>query len=480
MRNGALRIRLSNQVTLAAPGRLDSITAYVLLEQETWFEKELSFLERWLKSGMTAIDIGANLGVYALLMARLVGPHGRVLAYEPGSEARDLLQQSREINAASNLEIFNFALSDCEREGRLLLNASSELNALGDTGFGEQVRITSLDAEIPGRDLPPPDFVKIDAEGEEERILAGGRDFFARYSPLVVFEIKAGPVINENLPAAFRAIGYELFRLLVGAPILVPLDLRVPLDPFELNLFACKPDRIGSLREEGFLVDQISPWAPDTEAISNGLSLLHKRAFASMFGDLRADVMDRDYLNALAAFAAWRTNDLPSRARCAALYFAYQTLAALCNRAPTTARCSTFARIAWEGGWRAQSVTALNQIVTHIRRTPFQAVEPCWPPNPRFDDIPADNNPALWFAIAAIEQLERAQSFSTCFSVISPWLAWLCDQPAASHEMHRRKTLLAALAGLNPIVPACLRNEAPDHLNAEVWRSGMVPGTRVS
>jgi FkbM family methyltransferase len=247
MRNGALRIRLSNQVTLAAPGRLDSITAYVLLEQETWFEKELSFLERWLKSGMTAIDIGANLGVYALLMARLVGPHGRVLAYEPGSEARDLLQQSREINAASNLEIFNFALSDCEREGRLLLNASSELNALGDTGFGEQVRITSLDAEIPGRDLPPPDFVKIDAEGEEERILAGGRDFFARYSPLVVFEIKAGPVINENLPAAFRAIGYELFRLLVGAPILVPLDPRVPLDPFELNLFACKPDRIGSL-----------------------------------------------------------------------------------------------------------------------------------------------------------------------------------------------------------------------------------------
>ena len=100
-----LRIRLSDHVTLAVPPRLNSITTYVLLEQETWFEKELSFLSRWLKPGMTAIDVGANLGVYALPMARLVGPQGHIFAYEPGSEARRLLEQSRDINAASNLEI---------------------------------------------------------------------------------------------------------------------------------------------------------------------------------------------------------------------------------------------------------------------------------------------------------------------------------------------------------------------------------------
>jgi hypothetical protein len=70
----ALELRLSDQVTLAVPGHLDSITTYVLLEQEMWFEKELGFLRRWLKRGMTAIDIGANLGVYSLPMARLVGP----------------------------------------------------------------------------------------------------------------------------------------------------------------------------------------------------------------------------------------------------------------------------------------------------------------------------------------------------------------------------------------------------------------------
>src|SRR3974390_116251 len=273
MQSRPLRICLSNHVTLAVPPGLNSITTYVLLEQETWFEKELNFLSRWLKPGMTAIDIGANLGVYALPIARLVGPHGRVFAYEPGSEAHRLLEQSRDINAASNLEIFDLALSDGERDGRLLVGASCELNALGDGGAAEPVHITSLDIENSKRGWPPPDFIKIDAEGEEERILVGGRDFFARHSPLIMFEIKAGAVINENLRAAFPALGYQLFRLLIGAPILVPLDPRLPLDPFELNLFACKPDQMRSLRDGNFLVDQLLTWKPTHEAISNGLSV---------------------------------------------------------------------------------------------------------------------------------------------------------------------------------------------------------------
>jgi FkbM family methyltransferase len=482
MQSRPLRISLSNQVTLAVPPGLNSMTTYVLLEQEAWFEKELNFLSRWLKPGMTAIDIGANLGVYALPIARLVGPHGRVFAYEPGSEARGLLKQSRDINVASNLEIFDLALSDGERDGHLLVGASCELNALVDGGVGEPVHITNLDIENLKRGWPAADFIKIDAEGEEERILLGGRDFFARHSPLIMFEIKAGAVINENLRSAFPAIGYQLFRLLDGAPILVSLDPRLPLDLFELNLFACKPDQIRSLREENFLVDQLLTWEPNSEAISGGISFLRQQAFAPIFGHLLDDAkyIDSDYAKALAAFAVWRTNDLPAHIRCAALFFAYSTLEALCNRAPSTARYSTFARLAWEGGWRGQSVAALQQIAGDIQRVPFQPTEPCWPANPRFDDIKAVSNPSLWFATAAMEQLERSRSFSTCFSGMSPWLAWLCDQPAASHEMHRRKTLLAARRGINPVVPSCLRKEAPGHLNADLWRSGMVPGTRIA
>lgn len=477
-----LQIRLSNSdVRLAVPPRLSAITTYVLLEQETWFEKELSFLGRCLKPGMTAIDVGANFGVYALPMARLVGPRGRVIAYEPGLEARSLLQQSREINSAANLEIVGLALSDSEREGRLVAGSSSELSALGDVGDGEMVNITTLDIESAKNRWGSPDFIKIDAEGEEERIVAGGREFFGRNSPLVMFEIKAEGAIHAGLLTSFQDIGYRIFRLLVGAPILVPVEPGVAIDPFELNLFAAKPDRAKLLQDAGHLVDQVSTWEPSSYAISNGLSLLRRQAFARAFGRTLedADRIDPDYAKALAAFAAWRTESLPARSRCAALFFAYRTLAALCNVSPTTARYSTFARLAWEGGWRGESVVALRQMAAYMQQNPFRPTEPCWPANPRFDEIPMADDPARWFATAVLEQLERAQSFSTFFSGASPWLGWLCEQPAVSLEMHRRRTLLEASKGMNPIVPSCLRKAASDHLNVRIWRSGKVPGARV-
>jgi hypothetical protein len=55
----------------------------------------------------------------------------------------------------------------------------------------------------------------------------------------------------------------------------------------------------------------------------------------------------------------------------------------------------------------------------------------------------------------------------------------LCEQPFAQSEMHRRRTLVAARAGTNPIIEQCLKNEAPGHLNARIWRSGKVPGRRI-
>src|SRR5260370_35086885 len=134
-------------------------------------------LRRWLRPGMTVLGIGANHGVYSLPMARLVGRTGHVFAYEPGSETRALLKRSRDLNAAVNLDISSFALSDSDREGRLVFGGSSELNALGDSGAGETVLITSLDKEDAPRGWPSPDFMKVNAQAEDEQMLAGVRNF---------------------------------------------------------------------------------------------------------------------------------------------------------------------------------------------------------------------------------------------------------------------------------------------------------------
>jgi FkbM family methyltransferase len=190
-----ITLRLADGSLLVLPASLNAITTYVLLEQEAWFEKEAMFLQAWLKPGMNAIDIGANLGVYALPIARLVGPRGDVFAYEPGSEPRRLLEISRDRNRAGNLHVMAAALSDSEADGHLASGTSSELSRLGG-GPGEPVRITFLDAEHRRCRFPAIDFVKIDAEGEEERILDGARTFLSRDSPLVMFEVKAGNEVN--------------------------------------------------------------------------------------------------------------------------------------------------------------------------------------------------------------------------------------------------------------------------------------------
>src|SRR5262245_21133225 len=96
--SAVLELKLIDGVTLAVPAALSSITTYVLLEQETWFEKEMDFLRHWLKPGMTVIDLGANVGVYSLPMAKLVGATGQVFAYEPGGTTRSFLMRSRDVN----------------------------------------------------------------------------------------------------------------------------------------------------------------------------------------------------------------------------------------------------------------------------------------------------------------------------------------------------------------------------------------------
>ena len=103
--------------------------------------------------------------------------------------------------------------------------------------------------------------------------------------------------------------------------------------------------------------------------------------------------------------------------------------------------------------------------------------EPFWPAAARFESIAPGTQPAVWLAASAAEQFEHSYGFSTFFTGLSPVLAWLCSQPFAGAAFLRRQALLAARAGQRPAVPQRLCNDASDHLNADAWRSGGVPGT---
>jgi len=467
-------VRLSNGVTLAVPATLKSTSTFVLLEQETWFEKEYAFVARLLKPGMTVIDVGANIGVYSLAMARQVAPGGQVIAYEPASEPRRLLDISRELNNANNLEVVAAALSDGERRGHLGFGASSEYNSLGNDAPGEDVRVTSLDHEDAGRSWPSPDFIKIDAEGEEARIVAGGRRFFDRHSPLVMFEIQAPAAAKADLRSAFADIGYECYRALPGEPILVSSAPPAPVDSYELNLFAAKPDRARRLAADGLLVDPLPLWTPDANARSAALKQLKGKSFTAPIAVLMNfdGTHDPNYLDGLAGYAQWRDQTSPVAQRCGALAFAFTALQSLCQRAPSLGRLSTFARCAWDWGRRSECVAALLQIINMTNQGAPPPSEPFWPASARFDDIAAPAREGQsWFLCAALEQFERAGLHSSLFSNgPSSYLPWLCAQPFASAEMERRRFLQASRGRQSIEVPPRLRQDAHDHRNAALWR----------
>ena len=461
------------------PNSIKAITTYVLLEQEAWFEKEVAFVRRWIKPGMTAIDIGANLGVYSIPMARQAGLTGAVYAYEPTSATRTLLNRSAALNGCANLHVVPAAVSNQEGEAHLAFGVSSELNALGGSGSGERVRLTTLDHEDATRQWSSPDFIKIDAEGEEQRILQGGSRFFAQHSPLVMFEIQAGTTINHHLRHDFSTMGYSLYRLLAGQPVLVPDSRDAPIDGFELNLFAAKADRAAKLAADGLLAEQVPTWRPDAAARQQALQLIRRHPFGASLVAVYADgaSLDPKYRDSLAAYNVWRTAEWPLDLRCAALNFAFSTLQSICRTHPSLPRLSTLARVAREVGQRVACVNALAQLLDRLNKGDVQVQEPFWPACSRFDAIDPGGDKGAWFVCSAYEAFERARTFSSIFAASKLDLKALATNPFASAEMERRWILQLALAGQLPKVPARLCSPAADHVNAEIWSAGGVPNT---
>ncbi|WP_374634781.1 FkbM family methyltransferase [Ferrovibrio sp.] len=435
-----LILRMAGDISIAAPADLKTITTYVLLEQEDWFEKELAFLRAWLRPGMTVVDIGANIGVFALTAARLAAS---VHAYEPTGASRAHLQAGITANGFGNIHLHDKALSDQIGDGWLRFGASSELNALGkaEDGVGEAVPLGTLDDEAQRQDWGDVDFLKIDAEGAEAAIIMGGSDFISRQSPLILMEMKAGRSINTGLADLLRQRGFALYRCLPDTALLLPVAPDEALDDFELDLFAAKPDRAAALAAQGFLAD---PGAI-----------------------LR---VEPDHAQALQHYAQWRNAGLDWRDRATALLIAQDSLRRLCKRAPSLTRLSSLMRVCWESGARGLAARAAQLAQTMLRQGSRLDGETFLPALARFDGI----DPAQAFLPAFAEAQETISAFSGFFAPATPMLEWLCNQPDAPAAMLRRHWLRQARAGKAPAIPDKLLVDTPDHLNAALWHDGSV------
>lgn len=101
----------------------------------------------------------------------------------------------------------------------------------------------------------------------------------AEHSPLVMFELRHAAGVNLDLPRMFADRGYGLYRLLGPDSLLVPARAEESFDPFELNLFACKPDRAAALAEARLLVRRPAAALPPLDG--RGLALLEQQFFTT-------------------------------------------------------------------------------------------------------------------------------------------------------------------------------------------------------
>ena len=193
-----LKIRTKDCVFLTRKNTIDFWMFWKDYEKETFMQ-----LEKEAKQGDTLIDIGANIGIYSVTMAK----RGlNVHSFEPIKSNFELLKKNILGNKLENVKAFNVALGSKKEEKDISYNphehgeGSLVLNIKG--SVKEKVQVEKLD----NLKIKPEKncFMKIDVEGFELEVLKGTEKFIKKYKPKIIIEIW-----SEKTVKFLEALGYK-------------------------------------------------------------------------------------------------------------------------------------------------------------------------------------------------------------------------------------------------------------------------------
>jgi FkbM family methyltransferase len=222
--------------------------------------RERAFLVSFLRPTDVFYDIGANVGLYSVIAATIIGPRGSVYSFEPNELSLRFLKRNMERISGCSSEVFGLALSDSN--GELELSVPSEgydawatlgsISTLNTPVVKQRVATVTLDDLRARAGFVPPTVVKIDVEGWEVRVLRGAEGVLRGPNPpLLMVELcdraseGAGSSTAELL-AAIEDLGMELYELAEDSTGVVPLSRRDSY-PY-LNVFAATPGSSAGLR----------------------------------------------------------------------------------------------------------------------------------------------------------------------------------------------------------------------------------------
>jgi FkbM family methyltransferase len=202
---------------------------------------ETGIVKKEVKKGDVALDIGANIGYYTLIMARIVGDGGKVFAFEPDPSNFALLKKNVEANGYKNVVLVQKAVSDKTGQVRLYLSPTKAVDhRIFDSGDGRQsiaieaVRLDDYFANFAGEIA----FIKMDVQGAECGVVQGMLNLLQKnhnvkitmeFSPTLLQQYGIAPADCLNL---LTGLGFELFEIAEREKKIRPVDI-----PWLLKLY---------------------------------------------------------------------------------------------------------------------------------------------------------------------------------------------------------------------------------------------------
>jgi FkbM family methyltransferase len=224
---------------------------------------EWRFVERFLRPGMTVLDVGAHHGFYSLLASQKVGAEGQVVAFEPSPRERRKLLRHLEWNHCTNVRVESYAVGEGEGQADLFLvhGKQTGCNSLRPPHRERtsivRVPVSTLDGYLRRRSVPRVDFIKLDVEGAELSALKGASELLEhRPRPVILCELQEARTrpwgyAPKEIVELLCALEYRWFSPMADGRV----RLRAPEETeFDGNYVAVPAERLEELGTLGLTV----------------------------------------------------------------------------------------------------------------------------------------------------------------------------------------------------------------------------------
>lgn len=176
-------------------------------------------LQKYLRPGMIFYDLGANIGFFSLIAARLVSRQGRVVAFEADPEIAVRLRENLAYNKFTHAAVEEKAVWSEPATvsfARVDSNTSPD-RGLGHVSTGDSAAANTISVEAVSLDefvlsQPAPDFLKCDVEGAEAAVFQGAEQLLREKHPILLVEMHS-PENHRALTGKFSQLGYACSNL---------------------------------------------------------------------------------------------------------------------------------------------------------------------------------------------------------------------------------------------------------------------------